>query len=72
MSNMSSLFNRTLFGLAFLLAALAMLEKVANLLGYTILGEYSPSRMLELAAVALLFVIALLLREMRDGSRRAA
>ena len=72
MSNMSSLFNRTLFGLAFLLAALAMLEKVANLLGYTILGEYSPSRMLELAAVALLFVIALLLREMRDGGRRAA
>jgi hypothetical protein len=72
MSNLSSLVNRTLFGLAFVLAALAVLEKVANVLGYTILGEYSPSRLLELAAVALLFVIALLLREMRGEGRRAA
>ena len=72
MSNMTSLVNRTLFGIAFVLAALAVLEKIANVMGYTILGEYSPSRLLELAVVALVFVIALLLREMRDANRRTA
>lgn len=72
MSNLSSLVNRSLFGFAFVLAALSVLEKAANVLGYTVLGDYPPSRLLELAVVALLFVIALLLREMRDGSRRAA
>jgi hypothetical protein len=72
MNKLSSLVNRALFGLAFVLAALAIVEKVANLLGYTLVGEYSPSRMLELAAVALLFVIALLLREIRDAGSTAA
>lgn len=72
MSSLSSLANRVLFGLAFVLAALAVIEKVANVLGYTMLREYSPSRLLELAAVALLFVIALLLREIRDGRSTSA
>jgi hypothetical protein len=67
MPKLSSVVNRALFALAFVLAALAVIEKLANTLGYTILRGFSPSRLLELAAVVLLFVIALLLREIRDG-----
>jgi len=68
MGNLSSLANRVLFAGAFLLAGLAVLEKLANLAGYTFLrASYGPSRLLELAVVALLFVIALLLRDIRDA-----
>lgn len=64
---LSSLLSRVLFAGAFILAAFAVLEKVANFLGFTltVLGGYAPSRLLELAAVALLFVIALQLREIK-------
>lgn len=58
---MSKLTSRTLFVGAFVLAGFAVLEKLSNLFGFTLtmLGGYNPSRLLELAAVALLFVIAL-------------
>ena len=58
---MSKVTSRTLFVVAFVLAGFAVLEKLINLFGFTftILGGYNPSRLLELAAVALLFVIAL-------------
>ncbi len=58
---MSKLTSRTLFVGAFVLAGFAVLEKLINLFGFTLtmLGGYNPSRLLELAAVALLFVIAL-------------
>jgi hypothetical protein len=60
---------RALFLGAFGLAGLAVLEKLANLAGYTILRVYAPSRLLELAVVTLLFVIALVLREIQHGLR---
>jgi hypothetical protein len=47
---------------------LAIVEKSANLNGQTLLrGVMQPGRLLEHATVALLFVIALLLREVRTG-----
>ena len=57
----SKVTSRTLFVGAFVLAGFAVWEKVINLFGFTftILRGYNPSRLLELAAVALLFVIAL-------------
>ena len=66
--------NRALFVAAFALAALAVLEKVVNVFGFTIvlMGGYAPSRMLELAAVALLFVIALQLREIKKALQSGA
>jgi hypothetical protein len=47
----------------------AIWEKVANWMGYhlTFIGYYAPSRFLELSAIALLFVIALQLREIKAG-----
>ena len=73
MTNLSSLVLRILFVAAFALAGLAVLEKLANVTGYTVVdARYEPSRLLELAVVPLLFAIALLLREIRDGLRKAA
>lgn len=67
-AQLASVVIRILFLLAFVLTGLAVLEKVANVAGFTltIVGGYQPSRLLELAVVALVFVIALQLREIRS------
>lgn len=67
MDRLSSITSRILFLVAFALAGLAAWEKLANMVGLslTFLGGYVPSRLLEIAVVALLFVIALQLREMK-------
>lgn len=68
MKEITSLICRVLFVGSFVLAGLAVLEKAANLAGYTFLRDaLEPSRLLEMSGVALLFVIALLLREIRTG-----
>jgi len=64
--------TRIFFAVALLLAGLAVAEKVANMLGYhlTFLGAVLPSQLGEWAAIVVLFVIALELREikhMRSG-----
>ncbi len=72
-SQLTSVVSRILFIGAFLLTALAIWEKLANLFGFTItlLGGYVPSRLLELSAIALLFVIALQLREIKRVSKKS-
>ena len=70
MNQLISMSSRVLFVGAFALALVAIWEKLANLFGFTVLrAVYSPSRLLEVAVVALLFVIALQLREVKDTSR---
>ena len=64
MSNLTRFVCRVLFVVAFLIAGLAVWEKLANLAGYTLLrSAYAPTRLLEIAALDPLFVLALLLRE---------
>jgi hypothetical protein len=55
---------RILFVAAFVLGALALWEKLANMTGHTLvfLRGVTPSRLVELTVVVLLFVIALRLR----------
>ena len=65
MTRLTSIVCRFFFIGAFLLAGLAVWEKLANLLGLTLLRVYSPWRLLEFSVVVLLFVIALQLREIR-------
>ncbi len=65
MSTLNSFVCRILFIVAFALAALAILEKLLNFAGYTLIRAFLPGRLLELSAIVLLFVIALLLREVR-------
>jgi hypothetical protein len=56
--------SRILLAIAFLLGGLALWEKLANMVGRSLafLGGYAPARLAELAALVLLFVIALELR----------
>jgi hypothetical protein len=63
---LSSVMSRVLFLVAFLLAGLAVWEKLLNAVGFTVLRGYAPSRLLEYAGVAVLFVIALQLREIKE------
>ena len=69
LSHYPSRVSRILFVAACVLAGLAVWEKLANFFGFTLnfIGGYQPSRLLELAVVALLFVIALELRALRGG-----
>jgi hypothetical protein len=66
----SSLVSRIFFFGAFVLLGLAVIERATLSFGYTVLREiYTPARLLELAAVLLFFVAALLLREIREELR---
>ena len=67
MEQFSRVVSRVLFIGSFILAGLAIWEKLANFFGYTVLRVYSPSRLLEFAAIALFFVIALQLREIKKS-----
>lgn len=70
MKMLVSLVSRIFFVASFVFAGLAFWEKIANMTGYTVLrGEYTPWRLLEFAAVALLFVVALQLREIKTSLR---
>ncbi len=63
--------NRVFSIAAFLLLVLAAVEWVANALGYTILRQvYRPGRLIEIAATFTIFVIALLLRQVREELRK--
>src|SRR5262249_1470955 len=66
MGEYMSLINRILFVSSLVLGGLAAWEKIANLFGYTVLqGMYEPWRLMDFAGLALLYVIALQLREIR-------
>ena len=61
---------RTLFIIASAAIAVAFLERIGEFFGFSILGEmYEAGRLLELAATLLVFVIAVLLRQIRDELR---
>jgi hypothetical protein len=66
MRTIETVIRRVLFFGSFAVMALAALEKVMNLLNYTLLkGYYSPLRLLEFAAIGLLFTIVMQLHEIR-------
>ena len=68
MKQLSHIVYRILFAASFIMVGIAALEKLVNFSGYTFLGGYNTWRLLELSAVALLFVIALQLREIKPLS----
>lgn len=65
MKQLSSIVCRLFFITSFVLAGSSVSEKLANLLGLTLLRVYSPWRLMEFSVVALFFVIALQLREIK-------
>lgn len=60
---------RLFFFVALGLLSIAIIEILLNFFDYTILrGVYSAGRLIELSAALLVFVITVLLRQIRDGS----
>ena len=66
LEKLMSMMSRFFFLGAFVLLGLAVIERIANAAGYTILRLYQGSRLLEFAAVLLVFVIAIQQREMKQ------
>jgi hypothetical protein len=62
---MKSLVTRIFFIVAFVLLGSAVSEKIADLFGLPGLSHYSPARLLSYSVTALLFVIALELRDIK-------
>jgi hypothetical protein len=71
MTRFAKLISQGLFGLAWVLACLAVVEWVAQMFERRVLllQGYEPFRLLELAAVALLFVIAMQLWDQERVTR---
>jgi len=68
---LSSYFCRTLFGFSIILLALAVVDRFIRLFGWTLSWiAYTPSRLLEISASLLIFVIALLLRQIRENLKK--
>jgi len=66
MKKLTSLICRILFIASFLIAGIAVWEKLANVMGLTLIrGYYANWQLLEYSAITLLFVIALQLREIK-------
>ena len=62
--------GRPLFILALALLAVAGAERIANVAGYTITrSSFTAGRLLEISALLATFVIAILLRQIRDEAR---
>ena len=65
---LSSLTCRILFIASFIITGVAIWEKLANSMGLTLIRQYYSSwHLLEIAAIILLFVIALQLREIKSS-----
>ena len=61
-------FARGLFFLALAILAVAFVELAANLFGSRVLiGGYTAGRLIEVSAALVIFVIAVLLRQIRDA-----
>ena len=72
MKNVSHYVRLLLFAGAVCLAGMSILERFINLFGYTILkAQYTPWRLLEFSAIALLFLIALQLKEIHTALTKA-
>jgi len=69
MTTIFHLFARLFFFLALGMLSVAIIEILLNFFDYTLLrGVYSAGRLIELSAALLVFVITVLLRQIRDGS----
>lgn len=65
-NNFLRFISQILFLLAFIAAGFAVWEKLANFIGFTVIrGYYSQWQLIELATIALIFVIAIELREIK-------
>ena len=65
--SLSSLASRAFVAVASVFLVVAVIEKLCNIAGYTLLrGWIHSNNLLEYAVVLLIFVLALVLRQVRD------
>ncbi len=69
MEKLMTLLSRLFFLGAFVLLALALLERAANMFGYTFSPTYQSGRLLEFAVALLVFVIAFQLHAIKEGMK---
>ncbi len=68
--NLYKIFARSLFFFALAILIVGLIEVAASSLGFTVLrGAYTGGRLVELSAALVVFVIAVLLRQIRDAFR---
>ncbi|HEY6181428.1 MAG TPA: hypothetical protein VIW67_04230 [Terriglobales bacterium] len=67
-----SVTSRFFFFGAYVLLGLALIERIANTFGYTVLQKFRGGRLLEFAVVFLVFVIAIQLREISEDFKKRA
>ena len=68
---LSHYFCRILFGFSIALLAVAVLERALGTLGWTLsFIAFEPGRLLEISAILIIFVIALLLRQIRENTNK--
>lgn len=65
----TSLASRVFFVIAVLALALGILEKIANLAGYTITQNYTPERLLDISVAFAMFILVFLVRQIRQEMR---
>ena len=71
LDRLGSLLGHVFAVVAFVLLAVGVVEWLANVLGYTMLNQvYRPGRLIEFAALFAVFVVALLLRQVRQEIRK--
>jgi hypothetical protein len=70
LEKLESLVSRLFFFGAFLLLALALIERTAQFFDFTLVREFKTATMLDMAAVLLVFVIAIQLRAIREAVKR--
>ncbi|PWB74185.1 hypothetical protein C3F09_04325 [candidate division GN15 bacterium] len=70
-AKLTSLFQRLFFVVAAILVILAALDWFIGFFGWTFEWlPYQPGRLFEFAAILIIFVIATLLRQIRDSLRK--
>ena len=69
LEKLASMVSRLFFLGGFVLIGLALIERIANAVGYTIL-QGKGGRLLEFAVILLLFVIVVQLHEMKEQLRK--
>ena len=73
MDRLMSIAPRVLFSLAALLLIVGVWERILRLFDWTLTWvPYEPGRLMELSAILVVFLIALLLRQIREEIKKSA
>ena len=67
---LTSVFIRVFFAVALLLLLISVGDRFIGLFGWKLAWFYEPGRLLEFSAIMMLFVVGLLLRQIREQLKK--